>query len=210
MSFTRVQEIPVIYRTPHATLQSAKISFYPRIFSTLQGGIPATASNEIANSRLSPQERGICPEAGSSQTEFLPCLPYSLQEQRTARVITGTCDVGHTVRNLPKLDLRRPRGYLDRQGTGPQDLVESCRFCLTFGRRAYRSFFRRLVRHRAGTMSVFLKFVPLKRRAPASEFGESIRRSSHRNSSPAARPCSKSFGKAGCRTEAQHDRDTYA
>jgi hypothetical protein len=39
-------------------------------------------------------------------------------------------------RFLPKIDLRRPRGYLDRQRTGPQELVESGRFCFTCGKRA--------------------------------------------------------------------------
>jgi hypothetical protein len=43
---------------------------------------------------------------------------------------------------LPKIDLRRPRGYLDRQRTGPQELVESGRFCFTCGRRAYTVIFQ--------------------------------------------------------------------
>jgi len=46
------------------------------------------------------------------------------------------------VRFLPKIDLRQPRGYLDRQRTGPQELVESGRFCFTCGRRAYTVIFQ--------------------------------------------------------------------
>src|SRR5208282_1345181 len=49
-------------RTPHATLRSAKLNSIQAASSTLRGGIPSTASNEIGDARLFPQAQRNLPD----------------------------------------------------------------------------------------------------------------------------------------------------